>query len=1230
MSELSTSYSSNQKVAIVMYSDKMNHLTEQMFKKIDNLILSKKFYESQQILNLISLINPLSTIEHLSLYFYSFEISKNFFIMHKNRPRKKKEYYSENISSNSINNNIYIMKLSYCIKKMMKYFNNYNKELKLDIKKIILSKIYQYCNIIHKEKEFLLEYYFISELSENEKYIEIMGSNMQAEIYKRKYVLYQQLNKELTEQKKKFIKNIFSTEYETLKKNFIDESFNLFSKELKEDDNCYLISTHWIRTFIYYLNIISQESNNEENDNELGELLFQFSKTFNLYYKPNLDLQKFFIFAPAYPGPLNNFNICGNCNFWYDPKEGKEYTNQFLASKSVENSYQIIDEYCYNLLIKLFGRPINEITRKIHFKERNSSYPEIETHLLKYKVFILCKSLLEDEKLSHLNQLKKIQISKEETFNHLITKIIRAINYEVELIKGKELIDYEIQRKMKFQIIIPDFIEQEKGKNILYNILDCYYNKYSSLIGKISGKEISSDDLDKKLEEMKIGEEDVIIIEFLFNQNDNFFLNVKSNEDCIKCSLCSITINQLVYKCDKCNLYFYCSEKCRNEDKKHINHHKTLDELYKKKYGLHDLLSVDIRTILNPKSNHGLTGLKNLGNTCFMNSAIQCLSSVEELTKYFLLKKYLEEINKTNKTGAKGKIAEAYYSLISELWNGNERYINPWDFRHIFVSFVKQFAGFSQQDSDEMLTFVLDSLHEDLNRVKIKPYSELKEKSEKETEEEASLRWWKNHIERENSIIVDLFHGQFKSVVKCPECDKVSTIYDPFMNLGLPIPSAQSKMRIKFLDENEIKNEVKELMFFYKCDENTTTREIKSKLFDDIKNSKKDLLNNKNISINIEGIIIDKNKKYKKYLEDDNESITANYIDDNYEALFYAIEKKNTVQNFFQCFITPVLITNEIVEILFYPKIFKFDTNYSVKEMYFYIFKYYRKYFKDIKNYSYENFLENVSKDNLNEINKEFNEYFDMNETIPFKLNIENNVPKKDKFSCEYCNRSCKYCPFNFKFTDSLLKVKQSQKIKRPFLIYLEILNYSSRPFCDKLMPTKNFSKDLLIKSKEITIYDCFEAFRTEEKLEKDNSWYCSNCKKNQEAFKKLEIYRAPNILIVQLKRFDCKTENIYEGLIKNKKNESLVIFPLQNLDISKYVVEENSRKDCLYDLCAISQHYGSLSSGHYTAFCLNGDEWYNFDDEKVSKISNEKNVVSKGAYILIFRKKSLGRIKKN
>ena len=132
-----------------------------------------------------------------------------------------------------------------------------------------------------------------------------------------------------------------------------------------------------------------------------------------------------------------------------------------------------------------------------------------------------------------------------------------------------------------------------------------------------------------------------------------------------------------------------------------------------------------------------------------------------------------------------------------------------------------------------------------------------------------------------------------------------------------------------------------------------------------------------------------------------------------------------------------------------------------------------------------KNFLINLGKNNLTELNKEFTEYFEIKESIPFKLHIVNNVPKKDKFSCEYCNRSCKYCSFNFKFNDSLLNVKKSHKIERNFLIYLEVLNYSEKNMCDKMMNSKDFTKDLLIKREEITIYDCFEAFRTEEKIRK-------------------------------------------------------------------------------------------------------------------------------------------------
>ena len=92
-----------------------------------------------------------------------------------------------------------------------------------------------------------------------------------------------------------------------------------------------------------------------------------------------------------------------------------------------------------------------------------------------------------------------------------------------------------------------------------------------------------------------------------------------------------------------------------------------------------------------------------------------------------------------------------------------------------------------------------------------------------------------------------------------------------------------------------------------------------------------------------------------------------------------------------------------------------------------------------------------------------------------------------------------------------------------------------------------------------------------------------------------------------------------------NKKNDSLVVFPITNLDLRQYIVEENSRKEGVYDLYAISQHFGNLSSGHYTALCKNGGKWYDFDDERVTE-SSEANVVSKSAYLLFYRKRNLGQ----
>ncbi|KAK2534350.1 Usp4 [Columba guinea] len=192
-------------------------------------------------------------------------------------------------------------------------------------------------------------------------------------------------------------------------------------------------------------------------------------------------------------------------------------------------------------------------------------------------------------------------------------------------------------------------------------------------------------------------------------------------------------------------------------------------------------------------SQPGLCGLSNLGNTCFMNSALQCLSNTPPLTEYFLEDKYEAEINQNNPLGMRGEIAEAYAELIKQIWSGRHSHVAPRMFKTQVGRFAPQFSGYQQQDSQELLAFLLDGLHEDLNRVKKKPYLELKDANGR-PDSEVAKEAWENHRLRNDSIIVDIFHGLFKSTLVCPKCSKVSVTFDPFCYLTLPLPLRRDRL----------------------------------------------------------------------------------------------------------------------------------------------------------------------------------------------------------------------------------------------------------------------------------------------------------------------------------------------------------------------------------------------------------------------------------------------------
>ena len=687
----------------------------------------------------------------------------------------------------------------------------------------------------------------------------------------------------------------------------------------------------------------------------------------------------------------------------------------------------------------------------------------------------------------------------------------------------------------------------------------------------------------------------------------------------------------------------------------------------RQKYDLNDLIN-----ILNPKLNHGLCGSQNLGNTCFMNSSIACISNCSELTYYFLSKKFLKDINKSNRDGAGGKLAMAWYDLIYYYWNSNHRYGNPHSIKSIVASKNRKFSGYQQQDSNEFMTVFLEILGEDLNKANKKVYRELKEQQKGESDVDAAQRFWKLHIQRNDNIITDLFHGLLKSTITCPKCKFKSITYDPFNTITLTIPSERivnyliqknarkpKEKKIKKIKKKKKKEkEIVSIFYVHPYSLRMTVRyeiEIyKYSSLNDIANEIRKRSDNKDFILNSRYMSVS-NRECDYFLDEQLPFKKNNFT------FAYANDSINKNQICIPIYLTDGEMISSYPRVIFLNKN---DTYYELKKkIYILARKYLKSPFSEenekeayIEDKKLDNYI-NYKSDNLQEItNLLNNEFNNLQKSWKNLKNYIKNIPYQILLSNKFQLINKKHIinegmVDNFDILSEVAIRSNNDKIetlvghllnKSLFLsvkfkkssIYIKSFASFNNCTHEKCSPLKGeeyttYYEEMEIEedseenenenryySNHINLDHCLQYFTEEECLEEGNEWYCDKCKRRVMASKKIELFYLPRILCICLTRF--LKSGRYFGYTKN---DELVEFPLENLNMSKYMCgpDKNYSK---YDLFAVSQHYGGMGGGHYTAVCKNIDgKWYEYDDSDCSPVS-QNQVITNAAYVLFYRRK--------
>ncbi|XP_068193807.1 ubiquitin carboxyl-terminal hydrolase 43 isoform X2 [Antennarius striatus] len=645
----------------------------------------------------------------------------------------------------------------------------------------------------------------------------------------------------------------------------------------------------------------------------------------------------------------------------------------------------------------------------------------------------------------------------------------------------------------------------------------------------------------------------------------------------------------------------------------------------------------------------GVLGLKNHGNTCFMNAVVQCLSNTDLLAEYLGLERYKLDLSQTRINGVvrgeetrftRGEVTEQLASLVRALWTLEYTPQLSVDFKTIVSKYGSQFRGNSQHDALEFLLWLLDRVHEDVNLASHNNNNNPTAPGKDHVGVDEMPSPDPSQSQQpgvQHSFVQEHFQAQYKSSLTCPHCLKQSNTFDPFLCISLPIPLRQTRPLCVIL-------------VFSTKGQRYLRVGLAVPLFGSV--------------ACLRQMVADEGK-----LSPDQVILTEVYST-GFQRSFFDEEDLTCIAE------------NDVIYAFQAPPLYIRGGSARISG-----------YHHSLPSSPYSTGPEGQRLPSSGALSSEF-----LNQGVPVKIlllvcNAAGAGQHTVRFGPPFLMREDRSISWD-QLQQSLLSklyylmISGAQAQNARVLFNIRVVGGSAfhsylspqderplyHPAVDRalklccsggpphvkvIIEWEHRVKDCLfgniheevvkdaesvrnqqlqhVQQYSCTLDECFQLYTKEEQLAPDDAWKCPHCKQLQQGMVKMSLWTLPDILILHLKRFRQVGE-------RRNKLTTFVHFPLAGLDMTPHMVNRNhgthqpplqpgwkqSRRhdlappDFLYDLYAVCNHHGGMHGGHYTAFCRNSvdGQWYSYDDSSAEPVP-EAEVCTRGAYILFYQRRN-------